>query len=156
MLVSGEKASGVRRQTSGQRRNCRDLAADNGAMSRDPYKLKVFVLADRLVTDVYRSTRAFPIEERYGLQSQLRRCAVSVAANLVEGCARQSERDYLHFVAIAIGSASEARYLVRLSIRLGFVSVDEGERLTEGYGGVIKALQALVTSLRPEVRGLRS
>jgi four helix bundle protein len=125
-------------------------------MSRDPYKLRVFVLADELVTDVYRSTRGFPIEERYCLQSQIRRSAVSVAANLVEGCARPSERDYLHFVSIAIGSASEARYLAHLAVRLGFVSVKEGARLTDGYGSVIRALQALVTSLRPEARSLRS
>jgi len=69
----------------------------------------------------------------------------------------RSERDYLHFVAIAIGSASEVRYLIGLAVRLGFVNVTDGERLKVGYGRVIRALQALVTSLRwPEARGPRS
>ena len=116
-------------------------------MSRDPSKLKAFVIADELVVDVYRHTKAMPVEERYGLQSQLRRGAVSVAVNLVEGCARRSQRDYLHFVGIAIGSASEVRYLVRLAARLGFVSEPECERLADRYGEVIRALQSLVTSL---------
>jgi len=89
----------------------------------------------------------FPAAERFGLRSQIRRAAVSVAANLVEGCARRSERDYLHFIGIAIGSASEVRYLIDLARRLGFVSATDDERLKAGYSGAIKALQALVTSL---------
>ena len=97
-------------------------------MSRDPYKLEAFVLSYDLVIDVYRATDRFPIEERFGLQSQIRRSAVSVAANLVEGFARRSKLDYLHFVGIAIG-----------------------------YDRVIRALQSLVTALmsgpRPEARG---
>ena len=125
-------------------------------MSRDPHRLQAFVLADDLVVDAYRATRSFPAEERFGLQNQIRRGAVSVAANLVEGCARRSQRDYLHFVGIAIGSASEVRYLLGLAVRLGFTTATDGERLKIGYGRVIKALQALVTSLSsPEARGPR-
>ena len=125
-------------------------------MSRDPHRLQAFVLADDLVVDAYRATRSFPAEERFGLQNQIRRGAVSVAANLVEGCARRSQRDYLHFVGIAIGSASEVRYLLGLAGRLGFTTATDGERLKIGYGRVIKALQALVTSLSsPEARGPR-
>jgi four helix bundle protein len=126
-------------------------------MSRDPHRLQAFVLADDLVVDAYRATKSFPAGERFGLQNQIRRAAVSVAANLVEGCARRSQRDYLHFVGIAIGSASEVRYLLGLAVRLGFTAATDGERLKIGYGRVIKALQALVTSLSsPEARGPRS
>ena len=125
-------------------------------MSRDPNRLQAFVLADNLVVDAYRATACFPVAERFGLQSQIRRGAVSVPANLVEGCARRSERDYLHFVGIAIGSASEVRYLVGLAARLGFAREHESKRLKNGYSHVIRALQALVTSLNsPEARSPR-
>ena len=130
-------------------------------MSGDLLRLQAFVLADDLVVDAYRATKAFPAEERFGLQSQIRRGAVSVAANLVEGCARRSQRDDLHFVGIAIGSASEVRYLLSLAVRLGFTEAADGEPLKIGYGRVIRALQALLTTLnspdarspRPEARG---
>jgi four helix bundle protein len=129
-------------------------------MSRDPYRLQAFTLADDLVLDAYRATQGFPDAERFGLLSQIRRSAVSVPANLVEGCARRSQRDYLHFVAIAIGSASEVRYLIGLAVRLGFAVPADGDRLKIGYSHVIRALQALVNSLtrrdpRSEARGLK-
>jgi four helix bundle protein len=126
-------------------------------MSRDPGRLEAFVMADALVIDLYKATKAFPIEERFGLQSQLRRAAVSVPTNLVEGSARRSTRNYLHFVEIAIGSASELRYLVGVAVRLGFMAAQDANSLVTRYGRVIRALQALVSALsrspRPEARG---
>jgi four helix bundle protein len=123
-------------------------------MSRDPGRLEPFVMADALVIDLYKATKAFPIEERFGLQSQLRRAAVSVPTNLVEGSARRSTRNYLHFVEIAIGSASELRYLVGVAVRLGFMTAQDADSLVTRYGRVIRALQALVSAL-PEARGPR-
>jgi four helix bundle protein len=93
-------------------------------MARDPRKLRVFAVADALVIDVYRVTAAFPSEHRYELCSQLRRAAISTAANIVEGCARRTSREYVHSLNIATGSAAEAEYLLDVAFRLGLVPTE--------------------------------
>lgn len=116
-------------------------------VSRDHRKLRVFCLADDLVLGVYRASRDFPIEERYGLRSQLRRSAVSVATNIVEGTARRTTREYCHFLDIATGSAAEAQYLIGLSNRLGMVGPKDGQGLTERYDELLRGLKVLVNAL---------
>src|SRR5687767_5344980 len=81
---------------------------------RDHRKLRVFHDAHALVLETYRQTRDFPHEERFGLRSQLRRAAVSVPSNIVEGSSRGSVREYLHFLQIAFGSCCELQYLLAL------------------------------------------
>jgi four helix bundle protein len=116
-------------------------------MSRDHRKLRVFTLADQLVLDVYRASSDFPASERFGLQGQLRKAAVSSAANIVEGSARRHEREYLNFLNIAAGSAAEARYLADVSGRLFFIPSDDCRRLEAGYKELCASLKALMDSL---------
>ena len=116
-------------------------------MSRDHRKLRVFQEADQLVESVYRVSRGFPAEERFGLQSQIRRAAVSTACNIVEGSARLSEREYLNFLNIATGSAAEAEYLLPLAVRLGLLKPSDGEPLAERYSGLSAALRAMIRAL---------
>ena len=104
---------GTRLPSTAYRVNASYCGDTISSMSRDHRQLKMFQLADELVLDVYRQTQSFPPEESCALQSQLRRSAVSVAANMVEGCARESKREYLQFARMALGSASECHYLLR-------------------------------------------
>ena len=116
-------------------------------MSRDHRKLDVFQFADKLVIDVYRTSLHFPPEERYGLRSQLRRAALSVPTNIVEGCARNSQSEYLRFLDIAFASCRELLYLIDLSNRLGFVKKDDTESLTKQGNSVAGMLSNLRNSI---------
>jgi four helix bundle protein len=115
---------------------------------RDHTKLRAFELADQLAVATYRATRMFPKEEVFGLTSQMRRAAVSVASNIVEGCARSSERDYLRFLDMAFGSAKELGYQVSLAHRLGYLSDDIYTELHEACDETSRVLNGLIRSLR--------
>jgi four helix bundle protein len=107
-------------------------------------------LADDLTVALYERTRLFPKEELYGITSQLRRAAYSVAANIAEGASRETKRDYLHFLYIARGSLSEAHYFVHLSDRLRFLSAEEACRLTAQSNQVFGCLHGLIQSVEKE------
>jgi len=115
---------------------------------RDHTKLKAFHAADELARLVYQATRPFPKEEQYGLTSQMRRAAVSVASNIVEGCARNSEADYLRFLDMAFGSLRELTYQTSLSHRLGYLDNGAHEPLDNQCTVTSKLLAALIRSLR--------
>ena len=116
-------------------------------MSRDHRKLNVFALADELILSVYAETATFPAEERYGLCSQIRRAAISVPVNIVEGCARRSTKEYLQFLNVATGSTAETLYLLQLSNRLGFLKSETYTRLDAKYTTLIQGLKRLQLSL---------
>lgn len=97
---------------------------------------------------VYVVTRGFPREELFGLTSQLRRAALSSAANIVEGAARDGEKEYLHFLNQAMGSLREAGYLVDVAERLRYLPDDAGPELQELYDRAARTLSRLMQSLR--------
>jgi four helix bundle protein len=115
-------------------------------MSRDHRKLRVFTLADQLVLQVYGISAQFPAEERFGLQSQTRRAALSVATNIVEGSARRTQAQYAHFLNIAASSAAETEYLIDISRRLGFLD-EAAACLSAEYRQLAAGLQALLQTM---------
>lgn len=115
---------------------------------RDHTKLRAFELGDKLAVEVYRATRTFPREETFGLTSQLRRAAVSVPSNIVEGCARSSGADYAHFLTTAYGSAREVDYQINLAHRLGFLDQNGYDDLQALATETAKVLNGLIRSLR--------
>jgi four helix bundle protein len=112
-------------------------------VSRDFKKLEVFHMADQLVVEVYRATLTFPVEERYGLQAQLRRASVSVPSNIVEGSARESNKEYAHFLRVACGSATEARYLFSVARRLQYLESAVAASYEDRFDHVVRSLEAL-------------
>ena len=92
---------------------------------RDHTKLRAFELADEMAVLIYKITKGFPKNEIYGLTSQMRRSGVSVPSNIVEGCARESQVEYLRFLEIAYGSLRELHYQFTLASRLGYVKEPE-------------------------------
>jgi four helix bundle protein len=115
---------------------------------RDHTKLRAFELADEVAMLVYRVTAGFPKEELFGLTSQLRRAAVSVPSNIVEGCARDSEADYLRFLTIAFGSLRELHYQLNLSKRVGFLRNEDSSLLESKVVETEKVLNGLICALR--------
>ena len=98
-----------------------------------------------LVTEVYTLTKCFPKEEIYGLTSQLRRAAVSVPANISEGAARQTDKEFVQFLFIALGSATELETELIIAERLGYLA--EGQ-FPPRLAAVKKMLNGLIRHYR--------
>ena len=105
--------------------------------------LKVWQRSHKLTLDLYRLTASFPSDERFGLVSQIRRAAVSVPANIVEGTKRSHARDYGRFLNIAEGSNAESSYLIILSRDLGFIDKERSRALLVELDEISRMLYVL-------------
>jgi four helix bundle protein len=113
--------------------------------------LIVWQKAMNFVVQVYQVTSAFPSDERFGLTSQLRRCAVSIPSNIAEGHGREGTREFLNFLAIAYGSLNEAQTQIMIGERLGYIPADAGTNLLEMAAEVARLLNGLKHSLRTKL-----
>ncbi len=114
---------------------------------QDFTKLGVWRKAHALTLDIYRETNGFPLDERFGLTSQLRRASMSIAANIAEGCGRYSARETARFFDIAMGSASEVQYHLMLARDLDYLSVSQYQQLQPRTGEIKKMLTPLINKL---------
>jgi four helix bundle protein len=110
-------------------------------------ELDVFRLSHSLTLEIYRITKSFPEEEKFGLISQMRKAAYSIPMNLMEGAHRLSSKEYRQFIGIARGSAGEIKYQLLLVRDLDYISENEYSDLTPKYERVSQMLTKLAKSL---------
>lgn len=91
--------------------------------------LNVYKKADELVLEIYKVTTKFPKSELFGLISQIRRAAISIVANIVEGWARKTNNDKVRFYYIARGSLTEVEYYIDLALKLNYISNTDHNKL---------------------------
>ena len=118
---------------------------------RDYKNVKAYQLAYKLVIEIYKVTKNFPNEETYGLTSQLRRAAVSIAANIVEGASRQHKRDYLNFLYTSRGSLAETEYLLNLSNSLSYIDNSIFQTVEKLKNDAAKTLFGLIDAVNKEI-----
>lgn len=119
---------------------------------KDFKELKVWHKAYDLSLAIYEASRCFPREEMYGLTSQLRRAAVSVGANIAEGCGRRSDGELVRFLQIARGSASEVEHHLLLARDLKFLPAATYQDLEKKLQEVQRMLTSLVSSIQETAR----
>jgi four helix bundle protein len=113
--------------------------------------LKVWNESHDLVKRLYKILSSFPKEEMYGLSSQMKRAAVSVPTNIVEGFSRNTTKEYILFLFNSRGSLEELRYLSLLSLELGFLPKEDYDYIAESCEGISKMLNALIKKLKDKI-----
>jgi four helix bundle protein len=114
----------------------------------DYRKLNVWAKAHALTLGVFKETARFPVSERYGLVAQLRRAAISVGSNIVEGASRQSDGDMGRFLQLARASLSELEYQALLARDLGYTTAERYAGLAKETDEISRMLVGLMTHLK--------
>ena len=92
-------------------------------------ELIVWAKSHELTLEIYKVTKGFPSDEKYGMVSQMRRAAYSIPANIIEGHSRKSKNEFLQFLSIAKGSLEELKYFVILAADLDYIAVEEQNKI---------------------------
>ena len=110
--------------------------------------LDVWQVAVKLAEDVYGVTRRFPKDELFGLTTQMRRCAISIPSNIAEGAARQGDKEFIQFLYVAAGSASELYTQLEIAKRVAIGDPQDLERLQSEVERISMMLQGLIRSVK--------
>ena len=117
---------------------------------KDFRNLQVWEKGHRLALACYRATNSFPNAERFGLISQMRRAAVSIPANIAEGCGKNGNGEFQRFLTIATGSASELEYHFLLAHDLGYLTEADYGTLDQSVVEIKRMLAALIKKVEAE------
>lgn len=111
--------------------------------------LRVWQLGMQLTIHIYGLPNNFPQDERYGLVSQMRRCAVSIVSNIAEGFNRYHNKEYQQFLYIALGSCAELESQLEIAHALEYVSIDQRNHILEFLDHESRMLRSLIKKLTP-------
>jgi four helix bundle protein len=109
--------------------------------------LKIWLEAMDLVTEIYSITSDFPDTEKYGLINQLRRASISIPSNIAEGTSRPSQKEFKHFLHIALGSSFEVTTQIELSFRLNFITEEIRNHLLDIKDLLQRKIQSFLKQL---------
>ena len=115
---------------------------------RNHKDLTVWKEAVELAAACYRTTETFPPLEQRGLGSQMRRAAVSIASNIAEGAARATGKEFIQFLHISLGSASELDTQIEVARRIGLGTASEIDALQLNVNAISRMLQGLIRSVK--------
>jgi four helix bundle protein len=114
-------------------------------------KLEVWKRAVDLVIRIYEVTKSFPSEEKFGLVSQIRRAAVSIPANIAEGAARQTDKDFFHFLSVAQGSASGLETELLIAQRLKYIEIENYQKIYEELNAIARMIVGLSQKIKSRI-----
>lgn len=112
--------------------------------------LEVWKRAVDFVVSIYENTKDFPSDEKFGLTSQIRRASVSIPANIAEGAARKSNKEFLHFISIAQGSSSELETEILIAKKLKFLNENQYKLLKEEIENISRMMIGLTNHLKKQ------
>ncbi|HLP04467.1 MAG TPA: four helix bundle protein [Paludibacter sp.] len=110
-------------------------------------KLAIWIKSVDYVADIYRLTKTFPSDERFGLISQLQRAAVSVPTNIAEGSAKSSNKDFARFLEISLGSTFELETELLVSHKLDYMDIEKYNQMQEK----LAELQKMITGFKEKL-----
>ncbi len=118
---------------------------------RDFRKLQIWNDGIAQVISTYDITKVFPIDEKYGLISQLQRAAVSIPSNITEGCSRNSEIEFKRFLEISMGSSFELETQMIIAEKLGYIKKDRLDAELININELQRKLNSLITKIKSDL-----
>ena len=117
--------------------------------------LEVAQAARSLTLRIYRETTTFPTHEQFGLTSQIRRAAVSIGANIAEGCGRGGDKELARFLTLSLGSSNELEYLLMLASDLGYLRDEELFQVTTSVSRMLNSFRSTVRRSLKKIKTVR-